>query len=110
MPLDGFPADAVLQALAAENNLAETAGHLSYFAVAFFALRWWKMTDRRRGQRFSFGPLLAAGFWALLLLLVWPGLWRGAVVLVLAAAVVQLVSPWEQPPPAASRRLRLRYA
>ena len=25
MPLDGFPADAVLQALAAENNLAETA-------------------------------------------------------------------------------------
>jgi hypothetical protein len=70
------------------------------------------MADRRRPQRFSFAPVLAAGFWGLLLLLLaHPALsWKGAVVLVLASAVVQLVSPWEPPPPPPARRMRLRYA
>jgi hypothetical protein len=86
------------------------SGQLSYFALALFGLRWWKMTDRRRGQRFSLGPLLAAGIWGAILLLVWPQPWRGLVVLVTSAAIVQLVSPVEQPAPAAARRLRLKYA
>ena len=30
--------------------------------------------------------------------------------LVLASAIVQLASPWQQPPPPVARRLRLRYA
>ena len=45
------------------------ASYISYFALAFFALRWWRMADRRRPQRFSFAPVLAAGFWGLVLLL-----------------------------------------
>ena len=90
--------------------LPKAAEHLSYFALAFFALRWWKMTDRRRSQRFSFGPILAAGFWALIPLVIWPHLWPGAVVLVMTASIVQLVSPWEQPPPPAARKMRLRCA
>jgi hypothetical protein len=90
--------------------LPKLAEHLSYFALAFFALRWWKMTDRRRSQRFSIGPILAAGFWAVVPLMIWPHLWPGAVVLVMAAAIVQLVSPWEQPPPPAARKMRLRCA
>jgi len=45
-----------------------------------------------------------------LLLLVKPQHWPGALVLVLASAIVQLVSPWEQPPPPAAKRMRLRYA
>lgn len=94
------------------NSLTTAAGYLSYFALAFFALRWWKMTDRRRSQRFSFGPLLAVAFWGFILLLVVAGsdwnVWRGPVVLVMSAAIVQLVSPWEQPPPAVSRKMRLR--
>jgi hypothetical protein len=90
--------------------LPKVAEHLSYFALAFFALRWWKMTDRRRSQRFSFGPILAAGFWAFVPLLVWPHLRAGAVVLVMAAAIVQLVSPWEQPAPPANKKMRLRCA
>jgi hypothetical protein len=93
------------------DNILPEASYLSYYALAFFALRWWRMADRRRPQRFSFAPLLAAGFWGwVLVLLVHPDLWSGAVVLVLASAIVQLVSPWEQPPPPTPKRLRLRYA
>ncbi len=87
------------------------ASYISYFSVAFFALRWWRMTDRRRPQRFSFAPVLAAAFWGMvLLLLAGPQLWYGVGVLTLAAAVVQLVSPWEPPPPPPPRKMRLRYA
>ncbi len=93
-------------------QVALEASFFSYYALAFFALRWWRMTSRRRPQRFSFAPVLAAGFWGVVLLLVVrPQSWPSAVVLVLAAAIVQLVSPWEQPPPPPSaKRLRLRYA
>jgi hypothetical protein len=87
------------------------AGHLGYFALAFFALRWWKLADRRRSHRFSFAPIMAAGFWGLVLLLFLPDdPWRSTWVLTTAAAIVQLVSPWEQPPAPVARRMRLRYA
>jgi hypothetical protein len=91
-------------------DLPEVAGHLCYFGLAFFALRWWKMADRRRPHRFSFVPVFAAAFWGLILLPIWPDLWPGALALVLTAAIVQLVSPWDQPPPRACRPVRLRYA
>jgi hypothetical protein len=94
--------------LPAGTGLAEGAAYISYFALTFFALRWWRMADPRRSTRFSFLPILAAGFWGLLPLLVWPQPWRGAFALIMTAAIVQLVSPWEQPAPPASRRLRLR--
>jgi hypothetical protein len=93
-----------------EPSLTEAASYLSYFAVVFVAIRWWRTTERRRAQRFTLQPILAAGFWALLLLLVWKELVHGAVALVLTSAIVQAVSPWEPPPPPATRRLRLRYA
>jgi hypothetical protein len=93
-----------------DSNVSDLAGPVSYFALAFFALRWWKLADRRRSRRFSLAPVVATAFWVLILLLVWHQMWRGAVVLMMASAIVQLVSPWEQPPPATSRRLRLRYA
>jgi hypothetical protein len=90
------------------------AASLSYFALAFFAVRWWRMTDRRRSARFSFFPLLAAAFWGLLLGVVVPPTehaWGiNVLVLVLTSAVVQMVSPWEQPPPPVAKRMRLRCA
>ena len=93
-------------------GLAAAAGYLSYFGLAFFALRWWKLADRLRPHRFSLVPILAAGFWALVLLFVWPNPQspRGAVALVLAAVIVQWVSPWEAPPLPAVKRMRLRHA
>jgi hypothetical protein len=97
------------------HRVADVASYFSYYALAFFVLRWWRMTSRRRPQRFSFAPILGAGFWgAVLWLLIrpplqpWPGM--AALVLVMAAAIVQLVSPWEPPPPAPARKMRLRYA
>lgn len=93
-------------------GIAAAAGYLSYFGLALFSMRWWRMADRVRRSRFSLTPVLGAGFWALALLLVWP--WprypHGAVALVLASVIVQLVSPWEPPPPPSARRMRLRYA
>ncbi len=86
------------------------ARYLTYFGLVFFAVRWWKMADRHRSQRFSFAPILVVGFWALVLLLVGLGPQpQGAVALVLAAAIVQLVSPWQPLPPPVMKRMRLRY-
>src|SRR5205807_8635260 len=51
------------------SKLLVEASYLSYYALAFFALRWWRLTDPRRPQRFSLVPVLAAGFWGLVLLL-----------------------------------------
>lgn len=96
------------------DSLTVAAGYLSYFGLSLFALRWWRLADRTRAHRFSLAPILGAGFWAVVLLLVWP--WshvpspQGAVALVLSSVIVQLVSPWEAPPPAAAKRMRLRYA
>jgi hypothetical protein len=92
----------------ADSDLAEALATLSYFGVTFFALRWWRLSDRRRSQRFSFAPILAAGVWGYLLLLLWPQ-WRGALALVVSSAIVQLVSPWQAPPAPVAKRLRLRY-
>jgi hypothetical protein len=89
---------------------AYAATYLSYFGLVFFAPRWWRMADPRRSQRFSFAPILAAGFWSLLLLLPFQEAMRGAVALVLASIILQLVSPWEPPPTPAAKRMRLRYA
>jgi hypothetical protein len=88
------------------------ASYLSYFGLAFFAVRWWKLADRHRHQRFSFAPILAVGFWAYVLLLVgpWGEVTRGPLPLLLASGIIQLVSPWEEPPPPAAKRMRLRYA
>jgi hypothetical protein len=93
-------------------NIPVAACYLSYFGLAFFALRWWRMADRRRAQRFSLFPVLAAGFWAFMLLWLWPlpAPPYGLGALVMTSAIVQLVSPWQEPPPPQAKRVRLRYA
>lgn len=86
---------------------------LSYFGLMFLVMRWWKLVEKTRPQRFRFGPVLLAAFWAYLFLFLLPtGREREAafMALVTTSAIVQFVSPWERPPPAKSRRLRLRYA
>jgi eukaryotic-like serine/threonine-protein kinase len=95
----------------ARDGLAAGACYLSYFGLAFGAMRWWKAAERRRAQWFSFFPVLAAGFWALALIFIWPHHERphGPAALVLASMIVQWVSPWQAPPPPQPRRLRLRY-
>jgi hypothetical protein len=111
---DNQGASTVLQ----QGGIPMAAGYLSYFGLAFFAVRWWRMADRRRSQRFSLVPILAAGFWALVLYAIFwpsgghvmPNTIHGAVALVLASAIIQLVSPWEPPVRTAARPAKLRYA
>jgi serine/threonine protein kinase len=95
-------------------SLDHQAATLSYFALTFFALRWWRMTNRRRVARFSFAPVLAAAFWGLVPV-VFPPVREidygvNVMVLVMTSAVVQIVSPWDQPPPPIAKRMRLRCA
>jgi hypothetical protein len=110
--LDGDHSPEQWLVYATREGISVGAGYLSYFALALCALRWWKMTDRYRSHRFSCFPLLAAGFWGLILLpICWPGGEPyGVVALVMSSIIVQLVSPWEQPPPPSVKRMRLRYA
>ena len=87
------------------------AGFLSFFGLSLFAMRWWRLADRRRQRRFSLWAVIVAGFWAFLLFYVfrpWPREAIGVLVVVMAAVIVQLVSPWQQPAPPPARRLRLR--
>jgi hypothetical protein len=86
------------------------AGYLSYFALTMFAVRWWKLAERQRSHRFSLAPVFAAAFWAFVLLVLCPGqlMPRGPLPVILAAVLVQLVSPWEPAQPAAAKRMRLR--
>jgi len=92
---------------------AVATGYLSFFGLAFFAHRWWRLAERRRRKRFSLLAVLGAGFWAYLLFCIflpWSGEPLGVFVLVMSAVIVQLVSPWQQPAPPQARRLRLRQA
>jgi eukaryotic-like serine/threonine-protein kinase len=90
---------------------AIAAGYLSFFGLALFALRWWRMADRRRPQRFSLYYVVAAVFWTYLLFYIfrpWSEERMGGLVVVMTAVIVQLVSPWQQPTAPPARRLRLR--
>jgi len=95
-----------------QDHFSLAAKFVSYFAVGLTVLRWWRLADRNRAHRFSCFPVIAAGFWAMVLYpFLWPGARPdGAIALVTAAVIIQWVSPWEQPAPKTARRLRLRYA
>jgi hypothetical protein len=112
-------AASALGEIAQENPMAaHIFGYLSYFGLAFFILRWWKLTERTRQRRFSLFPVLVTACLAFLLVPLWPDftghevpfLLQGPIVLTLTSVIVQLVSPWEEPAPKPARRLRLRYA
>jgi hypothetical protein len=108
--------------LAPGQDTPAAACYLAYFGLTFFLLRWWKMADRRRSHRFSFysilmpalcGGVLAQFFWVAQDAKMPTMLVDRATVIVvpvMAAVVIQLVSPWEAPPPRKSRKLRLANA
>ncbi len=84
-----------------------------FFALLFAYLNWWHWADRHRKHRFALYPTLATLFWTGLLWLVWDWVFQRPPVEVLliaplAAAIVQLTSPWTPPPPPKPRRYRLR--
>ena len=42
---------AAVSAIFPSTGIAHLAAYLSYFALTFFALRWWKMADPKRSSR-----------------------------------------------------------
>jgi hypothetical protein len=109
---DGKPIS-FFRGLYPDSQVLPLAGYLSYFGLIFFIMRWWKLAERRRPERFSLFGVLVTAFWAYMLYFFLPGPveWQSAfLALVPASVIVQLVSPWERPVPATGRRMRLRYA
>jgi hypothetical protein len=88
------------------------ACYLSYFGMVFFVMRWWKLAEPKRSERFSLFAVLVAAFWAFVFFFLLPGGGERKIffmAVVVSAVVVQLVSPWERPAPVRGKRLRLRY-
>ncbi len=88
--------------------------YMTFFAVGLAIPQWWRITDPGRCKRFSFWPVLVAGFGATLAALFWPESaftgpqsWVvGFVILVATAVIVQLASPWRPPPVKTTRPVR----
>jgi hypothetical protein len=88
------------------------ACYLSYFGMIFFVMRWWKLVEPKRSERFSLYAVLVAAFWAYVFFFLLPGQGERKVffmAVVVSSVVIQLVSPWERPAPVRGKRLRLRY-
>jgi hypothetical protein len=91
--------------------LATSLQYLFYFGLTVALCRWWKATDRKRRQRVRFLPVVAAGFWGVVLLLLCPHtnsvlMLMDISVLVIAAVAVQVASPWAPPPTLPTRNRR----
>jgi hypothetical protein len=122
--LDGWaPARAgSIETRVTPDTIATGLRYAFYFGLATAAIRWWKITDRQRRERFRLFPLFASGFWGCALLFLWP--WEsatgalGVAPLVIASVAVQVASPWSGAPSPTGRlgvlprapRMRHRYA
>lgn len=102
---------------ASPGTMEHLIGYMVMFGAALGVLSWRDHTRRRRKDRFSLGPVFAAGFVAFLLWVGWnifihTGDPPGYMFIALAgtAGVVQMVSPWTPPPPPQPKRRRLAYA
>jgi eukaryotic-like serine/threonine-protein kinase len=76
--------------------------YLFYFGLTTAACRWWVSTDRKRKDRVRVFPVVAAGFWAVVFMFLWPTdstpLMVGIAPLIIAAVAVQAASAWAGPP------------
>jgi hypothetical protein len=88
-------------------RLTPLGGFIAFFALAFLANGWWKLTDRDRPARVRIWPVALAGVVAVALTPIWPQqeLWVESSIPV-AALVVQLVSPWSRDAAAYARYSR----
>jgi hypothetical protein len=99
----------------APGTLSVLAGYALYFAATLGLVRWWHTAARDRKEKFSIWPLVVALIFGCLFQFLWPapqagsavgrnGMVFGVVPLVVAAAAVQIVSPWAAPEPALAKR------
>ena len=90
-------------------GLRAVSAFAGYFALAFGLNGWWKIADRDRSARFRFWPTIKTGLAATLVGALWPSPqpW-GAMVVVLTAIAVQVVSPWSRQSALYARYMRRR--
>ena len=93
-------------------QLTTLLGYVAFFAIPFFLMRWWELTDRRRKRRFSLYFVVGVGLLSYLMTAFWPGNFGGLglMTFIVTAVVVQLVSPWEPIKRVPVRKLRLPNA
>lgn len=94
-------------------TLPVLGGYVGYFVLMFLCLRWWRLPEGRRAHRFKMSSVIAVGFWAYIFLFLLPATAQRQemfLTMVLTAIVTQLASPWEQPAPVRTKRLRLKIA
>jgi hypothetical protein len=114
--IETFVQDGEVRSASFSANGMNVAAYLSFYALTFFALRWWRVADRKRCRQFSGFPLLAAGFCgtlmaSALMIRTQSMYWDGVAVLMMTSAVVQLASPHDpSQTTTCQKRLRLRYA
>ena len=95
----------------APGTLSVLSGYALYFAATLGLVRWWHTAARDRKEKFSIWPLIVALVFGVMFQFLWPhkpvgnnGMVFGVVPLVVAAAAVQIVSPWVAPEPVAAKR------
>ncbi|MGL6075181.1 MAG: serine/threonine protein kinase [Fimbriiglobus sp.] len=97
------------------NSLGILSKYALYFGGIFGLGRYWRTIAKDRKERVSLWPSFATGIWGWVLVFLWPtgieSIWHGAIIpAVVAALVVQPVSPWIAPVRAADKKLRLAGA
>jgi hypothetical protein len=104
------------EAEAATRRVWHLASHALFFGAAFFIFKWQVLVFKQRPKRFRLYMVGWATLLGFLLSIVFD--WQagssdishGIGILAAMALVLQLVSPWTEPPPTATRPKRLRYA
>ena len=97
--------------------LTTAAAYMSYFALVFGLLKWWRLADRRRKSWFSLWPVIVTGLLSSILLNFLEieahtsiSGYGAAAALTTAAALIQFVSPHDPRPMAFPKRLRYKAA
>jgi hypothetical protein len=112
------PGEETLQHLALPQEALHTiAAYMSYFALVFGLMKWWRLADRKRKCWFSLWPVIVAAFLSFVFLTVLEidkhtsitG-YGAAAALTTAAALVQFVSPHDPRPLGFPKRLRYKAA
>jgi hypothetical protein len=93
------------------SDFSTLAGYAMYFAATLGLCRWWLMTVRDRKESWSLGHPIAAGFFGMILMFLWPHdqgspFTYGIASLIIASIAIPLASAWSAPPAPLPRKLR----
>lgn len=93
------------------SDFAVLSGYMMYFAATLGLCRWWHMTCRDRKESWSLGNPIAATFFGVILMFLWPhshgsGFAYGITPLIIASIAIPLASAWSAPPAPLPRKLR----